>query len=100
MSLTGANAGGAAITTIPNYELWVHEVNEAGGLELPDGSRLPIEVVVYDDRSSSEDLVRAVERLTHRTRSISSCRHGAPASILPLHRCSTASAIRNLRSPR
>jgi branched-chain amino acid transport system substrate-binding protein len=63
VSLTGANAGGAAITTIPNYELWVHEVNEAGGLELPDGSRLPIEVVVYDDRSSSEEVVRAIERL-------------------------------------
>lgn len=63
VSMTGANAGGAGITTIPNYKLWVHEVNEAGGLELPDGSRLPIEVVEYDDRSSAEEVVRAVERL-------------------------------------
>ncbi|MBJ3786081.1 amino acid ABC transporter substrate-binding protein [Devosia sediminis] len=63
ISKTGANAGGAGITTLPNYQLWVHEVNEAGGLEMPDGSRLPIEVLEYDDRSSSEEVVRAVERL-------------------------------------
>ncbi|MCA2012736.1 amino acid ABC transporter substrate-binding protein [Cereibacter sphaeroides] len=60
---TGANATGAGITTIPNYELWVHHVNEAGGLEMPDGSRRMIEVVEYDNRSSNEDLVRAIERL-------------------------------------
>lgn len=63
VSKTGANAGGAGITTIPNYELWVHDVNEAGGLEMPDGARRPIEVIEYDDRSSSEEVVRAVERL-------------------------------------
>ena len=63
VSKSGPNATGAGITTIPNYELWVKEVNEAGGLEMPDGSRRPIEVVEYDDRSSAEDLVRAIERL-------------------------------------
>jgi branched-chain amino acid transport system substrate-binding protein len=63
VSKTGANAGGAGITTIPNYELWVNEVNEAGGLELPDGTRLPIKVIVYDDRSSAEEVVRATERM-------------------------------------
>lgn len=63
VSLSGANAGGAGITTIPNYRLWVEDVNAAGGLLLPDGSRLPIEVVEYDDRSSAEEAVRAVERL-------------------------------------
>ncbi|ADO43038.1 amino acid ABC transporter substrate-binding protein [Ketogulonicigenium vulgare] len=63
VSLTGGNAGGAGITTLPNYRLWVSEVNAAGGLELPDGTRLPIEVVEYDDRSSTEEVVRAIERL-------------------------------------
>lgn len=63
VSLSGANATGAGITTLPNYRLWVHEVNEAGGLLLPDGSRLKIEVVEYDDRSIAEDAVRSVERL-------------------------------------
>jgi branched-chain amino acid transport system substrate-binding protein len=63
ISKTGPNAGGAGITTLPNYELWVKEVNDAGGLELPDGKKLPIEVVEYDDRSSAEEVVRSVERL-------------------------------------
>lgn len=63
VSKTGPNAGGAGITTIPNYVLWVKDVNDAGGLEMPDGSKLPIEVVEYDDRSSAEEVVRAVERL-------------------------------------
>ncbi|MGC9371404.1 MAG: amino acid ABC transporter substrate-binding protein [Paracoccaceae bacterium] len=60
---TGANATGAGITTIPNYELWVKDVNAAGGLKMPDGSQRMIEVVEYDSRSSNEDLVRAIERL-------------------------------------
>jgi branched-chain amino acid transport system substrate-binding protein len=60
---TGANATGAGITTIPNYELWVDTVNKAGGLTLPDGSQRMIEVVEYDNRSSNEDLVRSIERL-------------------------------------
>ncbi|UOA34282.1 Leu/Ile/Val-binding protein (plasmid) [Sulfitobacter sp. DSM 110093] len=63
VSKTGPNAGGAGITTIPNYELWVNEVNEAGGLELPDGTRLPIDLIEYDDRSSAEEVVRATERM-------------------------------------
>lgn len=63
ISKTGPNAGGAGITTLPNYQLWVKEVNDAGGLELPDGKRLPIEVIEYDDRSSAEEVVRSIERL-------------------------------------
>lgn len=63
VSKSGPNAGGADMTVTPNYELWVHEVNAAGGLKLPDGRQLPIEVIEYDDRSSAEEVVRAVERL-------------------------------------
>ncbi|WP_265516792.1 amino acid ABC transporter substrate-binding protein [Nitratireductor luteus] len=63
VSKTGVNAGGAGITTIPNYQLWIDNVKKAGGLEMPDGSRLPIELIEYDDRSSAEEVVRAVERL-------------------------------------
>ena len=61
---TGANAAGAGISTIPNYLLWVDDVNKAGGLELSKlGVTLPLEVVEYDDRSTTEELVRAIERL-------------------------------------
>ena len=63
ISKTGPNSGGAGITTLPNYQLWVKDVNDAGGLEMPDGTKLPIEVIEYDDRSTSEELVRAIERL-------------------------------------
>ena len=62
ISKTGPNAGGATITQIPNYEMWVKEVNAKGGLKVGD-KRLPIEVIEYDDRSNSEEAVRAVERL-------------------------------------
>jgi branched-chain amino acid transport system substrate-binding protein len=64
ISKTGPNAGGANITQIPNYQLWVKEVNDKGGLMLKSiGKRVPIEVTEYDDRSNSEEAVRAVERL-------------------------------------
>jgi branched-chain amino acid transport system substrate-binding protein len=62
ISKTGPNAGGATITQIPNYEMWVKDVMAKGGLKVGD-KRLPIEVVEYDDRSNSEEAVRAVERL-------------------------------------
>ncbi|MBP0443657.1 amino acid ABC transporter substrate-binding protein [Roseomonas sp. SSH11] len=67
ISKTGPNAGGAAITTIPNYEMWVKEVNAAGGLRLGQ-ARVPIQVTEYDDRSVSEDTVRAAERLVNQDR--------------------------------
>jgi len=62
ISKTGPNAGGASITQIPNYQLWVKEVNDKGGLKLGN-KRVPVEVIEYDDRSNSEEAVRAVERL-------------------------------------
>ncbi|MCC5971595.1 MAG: amino acid ABC transporter substrate-binding protein [Pararhodobacter sp.] len=62
ISLTGPNAGGAGTTILPNYHLWVHEMREKGGI-LVNGERHPIEVIEYDDRSNSEEAVRAVERL-------------------------------------
>lgn len=62
ISKTGPGAPGANTSTIPNYEMWVKEINDAGGLKVGD-KMIPIEVVEYDDRSSSEEAVRAVERL-------------------------------------
>lgn len=63
VSKTGPNAGGAEITTLAAYQLWAKDVNEAGGLEMPDGNKLKLEIIEYDDRSSSEELVRAIQRL-------------------------------------
>lgn len=61
---TGVNAGGTAATVTPNYRLWVKEINDAGGILLKAyNKRVPVEVVEYDDRSSTEEAVRATERL-------------------------------------
>jgi branched-chain amino acid transport system substrate-binding protein len=67
ISLTGPNAPGAGITVLPNYHLWVKEVNDAGGMMLKSvGERVPIEVIEYDDHSNVDDAVAAVERLISR----------------------------------
>ena len=64
ISLTGPNTAGAGITVLPNYHLWVQEVNAAGGIMLKSiGKRVPIEVIQYDDHSNADDAAAAVERL-------------------------------------
>lgn len=64
ISLTGPNAPGAGITVLPNYRLWVAEINAAGGIMLKNtGNRVPIEVIEYDDRSNVDNAVEAVDRL-------------------------------------
>ncbi len=63
-SLSGPQSAGAMLTTVPNYRLWVDDVNKAGGLMLKKyGKRILIEVTEIDDRSNNEDMVRLVERL-------------------------------------
>jgi branched-chain amino acid transport system substrate-binding protein len=67
ISLSGPNAPGAGITVLPNYRLWVKEVNDAGGIMLKSvGKRVPIEVIEYDDHSDVDHAVEAVERLITR----------------------------------
>ena len=62
ISKTGPFSGGAGVTTLPNYQLWVKDVNDAGGISI-GGKKVPIEIVEYDDRSNSEEAVKAIERL-------------------------------------
>lgn len=64
LAKSGPNAPGGDTTVRPNYEMWVKEVNANGGIMLSAyGKKVPIEVVEYDDRSSTEEAVRAIERL-------------------------------------
>ena len=64
ISLSGPQAAGAMLTTVPNYRLWVDEVNKAGGLMLKKyNKRIPVEVTEIADRPNNEDMVRLVERL-------------------------------------
>jgi branched-chain amino acid transport system substrate-binding protein len=62
ISKSGPFAGGAASAQLPNYQLWVSDVNNAGGISVA-GVKRRIEVVEYDDRSQPEEAVRAFERL-------------------------------------
>jgi branched-chain amino acid transport system substrate-binding protein len=64
VSLSGVNAQGAAVTTLPAYKLWVDDVNKKGGLMIKEfDKRIPIEVTEYDDTSNAETAVRLTERL-------------------------------------
>lgn len=64
ISKTGPYAIGASITMIGAYKTWIKDVNDAGGIMLKSvGKKVPIEVVEYDDRSNSDELVKALERL-------------------------------------
>jgi len=64
ISLSGVNAQGAAVTTLPGYKLWVDDVNKKGGIMVKEfGKRIPIEVTEYDDTSSAETAVRLTEKL-------------------------------------
>jgi branched-chain amino acid transport system substrate-binding protein len=64
ISLSGPQSAGAMLTTVPNYRLWVDDVNKAGGLMLKKyDKRIPLEAVEIDDRSNNEDMVRLVERM-------------------------------------
>jgi len=62
ISKTGPFAAGAGVTTLPNYQVWVKDVNNAGGIKVGN-KKMKIEVVEYDDRSNSEEMIKAVERL-------------------------------------
>ncbi|SFW99685.1 amino acid ABC transporter substrate-binding protein [Marinospirillum alkaliphilum] len=62
-SKTGPMAGGAAVTYWPNVKLWEHEVNARGGLQMADGSKRPIRIIEYDDRTDPAETIRAVQRL-------------------------------------
>ena len=63
-SLSGPQSAGAMLTTVPNYRLWVDDVNKAGGLMLKKyDKRIPIEATEIDDTSNIENMVRLLERL-------------------------------------
>src|SRR6266545_5561986 len=64
VSLSGVNAQGAAVTTLPAYKLWVDDVNKKGGLMIKEfNKRIPIEITEYDDTSNAETAVRLTEKL-------------------------------------
>jgi branched-chain amino acid transport system substrate-binding protein len=64
IALSGPEGPGAGLTTLPNYRLWIKEVNDAGGLMLKKyGKKVPIEAIELDDTSSPEARSRLIEKL-------------------------------------
>jgi branched-chain amino acid transport system substrate-binding protein len=64
IALSGPEAPGAGLTTLPNYRLWIKELNDAGGLMLKKyGKKVPIEAVELDDTSNPEARQRLIEKL-------------------------------------
>jgi branched-chain amino acid transport system substrate-binding protein len=59
---TGPWAGGAQVSQEPNYLLWAEQQNAAGGLNVK-GTKRPVELVSFDDRSEVETCVRTYEKL-------------------------------------
>ena len=97
ISKTGPFAAGAGVTTLPNYQVWVKDVNDAGGINV-GGKKLKIEVIEYDDRSNSEEMIKAVERLATQDKVdfiLPPWSTGMNFAAAPI---STSSAIRSLLS--
>ncbi len=59
---SGPLAGGAAMTHWPNIQLWMKEVNDAGGLQVGD-KKMMIELVEYDDKTNGEEAIKNIQRL-------------------------------------
>jgi branched-chain amino acid transport system substrate-binding protein len=48
----------------PNYHMWVKEVNARGGIYVKEyNKKLPIELIVYDDKSDMGTMTRLLEKL-------------------------------------
>jgi branched-chain amino acid transport system substrate-binding protein len=64
IALSGPYAAGAAMTQIPNYDMWAEEVNAKGGIYVKSyGKRLPVEIIRYDDKSDIGTAIKLVEKL-------------------------------------
>ncbi|MCH8465483.1 MAG: amino acid ABC transporter substrate-binding protein [Roseinatronobacter sp.] len=64
---TGPLAGGADVTHWPAVRLWVHQTNEAGGLQLESGPAL-IELIEYDDQTNPQQAIQAAQRMATQDR--------------------------------
>lgn len=64
ISLSGPLAGGVAISGGKIYELWIDEVNKAGGIYVKEyGKKLPVELKRYDDKSDIGTMRNLIEKL-------------------------------------
>ena len=63
-SLSGVLGGDYTFACAPIYDLWVKDVNAAGGIYVKEyGKKLPVELKVYDDKSDIGTMTRLLEKL-------------------------------------
>ncbi len=63
-SLTGPLAIIRSAGFQPIYEMWIDEVNKAGGIYVKEyGKKLPIKLKIYDDKSDVGTMTRLTEKL-------------------------------------
>jgi branched-chain amino acid transport system substrate-binding protein len=64
IALSGPYSIGAGISQIPSYRMWVEDVNARGGIYVKEyNKRLPIELILYDDRSDINTCVKLYQKL-------------------------------------
>jgi len=64
IAITGPNSAGAGLSQIPSYDLWVDDVNADGGIYVAEyDTKIPVEIVRYDDTSDIGTSVQLMEQL-------------------------------------
>jgi branched-chain amino acid transport system substrate-binding protein len=64
VSLSGPLATSNAVVSTPYYDLWVKDVNAEGGIYVKEvGKKLPVELLIYDDKSERGTMTRLLEKL-------------------------------------
>jgi len=64
IALSGPNAPAAALSQVPSYDLWVDDVNAAGGIYVKEfDKKIPVEILRYDDTSDVGTSVQLTEKL-------------------------------------
>ena len=62
--LSGPFAIGAMLSQVNPYNLWMEQINKKGGIFVPKyKKRIPVELILYDDRSDIETTVKMAEKL-------------------------------------
>jgi len=66
LSLTGADGPATAHLETPNQELWLADLEEKGGIFVPQYNKnIPVEMIVYDCRSDIQEAVQLTKKLVY-----------------------------------
>ncbi|MGE0387980.1 MAG: ABC transporter substrate-binding protein [Gammaproteobacteria bacterium] len=91
IGVTWANSGWCWLDSrflYPGTRIWVSQVNDRGGMYVPEaGRKLPVRLIAYDDRSHPEVSVAAVRELCEKDRIDVFCSSGSSecqAEVLPV----------------